>query len=427
LRALASRVLAVTRRAGDRDVVDAVGRRVYDALGALAAGMTLRPLGGLDGAGEGLLDEVRTLCAAARCTELDDIDTLSCTTPGALAVPVALAVADFRDAGSEAIVGGVLAGYEAMIAVGEAVGGPFRLREGIWPAYLAAPVAAAAATAVVLRLGERRTAHALAIAMTRAAGAAGRIAREPTSRWLTFGAAAADGVLAALAAEAGLHGDAAVTPAGARAAYDPALLAAADGAPALLHRAEAKPFCTARQTLGAVEAAREAHERLGGGRPAEVVVGVPEAYRAMVDQPRPEARLATIASAQFQIGAGLAAPERLFDVARLAVSPTPAQAAVMDVVRVQADSELTALYPSCWPARVRMRDAGGRAATALVRTPPPSGGWDALDLKHARVGCWPHGRDEARALCAGLGDAPADVANRLLQLATSTRPHEALR
>jgi 2-methylcitrate dehydratase PrpD len=425
--ALAARLLCV---ALDDDLAEVARRRVFDTLGALVAGRDVeasRALAHLTPAlGAGPLDEIRELCAATRSSEIDDIDRQSCTTPGSVAVPVALAVGAARGG---FVLEGVVAGYEAMIARGEAIDGAHAVYGGTWPSYLAAPVAAAATGARVLGLDIKRTAHALAIAATRAVGTAGRIAEEPTSRWLTYGSAAADGALAAFAAEAGMVGD--VTALDAHraprppTASDPDRSAAADvrvgDGPWRIERVDVKPFCTARQAQSAVEAARLAFAELDGAAIDDIEVGVPEAYRAMIDQPAPHGRLTSIMSAQYQIAAALADEELLFDVARRDVQLSLPARDIARVTRVVADDELSALFPAVWPARVRMRSADGREVTRVVRDPEGSPDWDALRDKHARVGAWGDGLERALAICRGLG---SDVAAR--ELLDITRIEEAV-
>src|SRR5262249_47289809 len=138
--------------------------------------------------------------------------------------------------------------YEAMVTVGELADGPQVLYRGIWPSYLAAPLAAAATAGRLLELDEDRLVDALAIAAARGSRRAGRPG-DPTSRWFLFGCAAADGVQAALAAARGLRGD-------------PALLDSVLGDRSTLNcetcaiqRVDVKPFCTARQAQAAVQGA----------------------------------------------------------------------------------------------------------------------------------------------------------------------------
>lgn len=372
---------------------DLVARRVFDTLGAVAVGARL--LYGSAGAprGLGLPETAGALCAAARCTEVDDIERRSCVTPGSVAVPVALAVASERGASGPAVLAGVAAGYEAMVAVGEAIDGARVLYRGVWPSYLAAPLAAAATAARVLELDEARFVDALSIAAARCAGSVGRPARELTSRWFLYGRAAADGVAAALAAERGVAGDPALLEAvlGAHAQGPAREIPIAVDVPAVA-RVDVKPFCTARQAQAAVEAALGAWAEIAGD-PREVdaiEVGVPEAYRGMVDQPGPRDRITSIMSAQYQIAAALTEPRLLYDVARVEPGLDAAGTALIDATTVVADPELTPLFPGVWPARVSIRLRDGREVTRQVSDPDGAGdcgpGWDWLERKHAALG-----------------------------------------
>jgi 2-methylcitrate dehydratase PrpD len=427
-----SELAARLRAAGDaRDEAlgEVVGLRVLDALGALVAGRGVAATRVIP-EDSGLLADVRRLCATVRCSEVDDFERQSCTTPGSVAVPVALLVGAARDARSPRVRAGIIAGYEAMIAIGEAIDGPHRLARGVWPSYLAAPIAAAAVTAAVLDLDEERTTHALAIAATRAVGSAGRI-QEPTSRWFTYGCAAADGVSAALAAEAGMLGDpdalAGALPAGTGVDLDASCFAAPV---ARITRVDVKPFCTARQAQAAVEAATLAHAELDGAPVAEIEVAVPAAYRAMVDQPEPGSRLTSLMSAQRQIAVALTGGAALYDVARDDLRLSAEAERIMRATRVVADDELTKLYPDVLPARVRIGAVGGGAAECLVRDPLGARerplGWAALSEKHTRIGAWgerlAHAIRLSRELGAGAGHAPA---RELLNL-TQDLPQEAV-
>lgn len=397
---LAERVLGIAGAPPDvagSPAPDLVARRVFDTLGAVAVGARL--LYGSAGAprGLGLPETAGALCAAARCTEVDDIERRSCVTPGSVAVPVALAVASERGASGPAVLAGVAAGYEAMVAVGEAIDGARVLYRGVWPSYLAAPLAAAATAARVLELDAARFVDALSIAAARCAGSVGRPAREPTSRWFLYGRAAADGVAAALAAERGVAGDPALLEAvlGVHAHGPAREIPIAVDVPAVA-RVDVKPFCTARQAQAAVEAALGAWAEVAGdsredpGEVDAIEVGVPEAYRGMVDQPGPRDRITSIMSAQYQIAAALTEPRLLYDVARAEPGLGAAGTALMDATTVVADPELTPLFPGVWPARVRIRLRDGREVTRQVSDPDGAGdwgpGWDWLERKHAALG-----------------------------------------
>src|ERR1700733_3375306 len=74
--------------------------------------------------------DVATHCALARLSEIDDIHLASTTTPGAIVVPAALPGDD-----PDALAGAILAGYEVIIRIGEAIDGAASLQRGIWPTY----------------------------------------------------------------------------------------------------------------------------------------------------------------------------------------------------------------------------------------------------------------------------------------------------
>jgi len=424
---LAARVRGVAQSPEpEPKLAEIVARRVFDTLGAVAVGAAVAgPWWELDGGAlsdRGLLATVRGLCACARASEVDDIERRSCTTPGSVAVPVALAVAGERDVTGPALLAAVAAGYEAMVAIGEAIDGPLILYRGIWPSYLAAPVAAAATAARLLELEHGRFVDALSIAAARAVGIVGRPPREPTSRWFLYGCAAADGVAAALAAERGVAGDPKVLEAilGAQTQDEFREIPAEVDLPAVA-RVDAKPFCTARQAQSAIEAARAAWAEADGA-PLEMIssieVGVPQAYRGMVDQPHPRDRVTSIMSAQFQIAAALEDPAQLYDVTRAEPRLSPRGTALMDSVRVVADPELSPLFPGVWPGRATLRLRDGRELTRRVLSPDgaagPAPGWDWLEHKHAALGGFGEELAGIAEACRGLGADPPVAARSLL-------------
>ena len=93
------------------------------------------------------------LAASCRMTEIDDIDLLSCTTPGAIVVPTVLAVLGspaVGDAVGADVLDVVARGYEIAVGLGEGIAGPSRLASGVWPSLVVAPVTAAAVTTLLL-------------------------------------------------------------------------------------------------------------------------------------------------------------------------------------------------------------------------------------------------------------------------------------
>ena len=88
----------------------------------------------------------------------------------------------------------MLAGYEATIRLGLAIKGPSVLYRGIWPTYFAAGFGTSAVAARLLRLNQKQTAHALALALTTASPSVGQHHAVTTARWLSVGNAARNGL-----------------------------------------------------------------------------------------------------------------------------------------------------------------------------------------------------------------------------------------
>src|SRR5258707_2573641 len=152
--------------------------------------------------------DVATHCALARLSEVADIHLVSTTTPGAIVVPGAVAVAAaWRNRNPDALAAAMMAGYEVMVRFGQAIDGPSVLYRGIWPTYFATPLGIAAVAARLLDLDARQCAHALALALVRSAPGTGHHNLTTTSRWLAVGQAAEAGLAAALAARAGFTSD----------------------------------------------------------------------------------------------------------------------------------------------------------------------------------------------------------------------------
>ena len=101
--------------------------------------------------------DVATHCALARLSEVDDIHLASTTTPGAIVVPGAVAVAAaLRNRDPDALAAAMIAGYEVMVRFGQAIDGPSVLYRGIWPTYFATPLGIAAVAARLLDLCDRQ-------------------------------------------------------------------------------------------------------------------------------------------------------------------------------------------------------------------------------------------------------------------------------
>jgi 2-methylcitrate dehydratase PrpD len=385
-RGMARRIRGMAVSRADR--VDAE-RYVRDWLGSMVAGGGTEIGGRLRRYAAGRPDvEGRVFLAAAlsHVTETDDLHRASTTHPGCVVVPVALLLGRDRGADGRAVLEAVLAGYEAMLRVGEALG-PAHYR--IFHNTATAGVfGAAAAAARLLGLDEDGWVWALGNAGTQAAGLWQFNADATMSKHLHAGHAAEAGLRAALLAAEGFTGPAAILE-GDRGFFrgycpDPVpdrVLADAGGWK--LRETSFKPYPSCRHTHPAIDAALELRAALGGddgglaagpGDPAgigELAGGIAAVRIAsypvaldVTDRPRPRSSYAAKFSLQYCVATTLLhgrpgldafAPERIGE-SRIR--------ALLERTSVEPDPELAAVYPERWGARVEVRLPGGGVRVA---------------------------------------------------------------
>jgi 2-methylcitrate dehydratase PrpD len=299
----------------DRTVVDQATLAVLDTLGIALAGMS-----------EPCAHAARAVaCAAAGAEEATIVvhgdrlpaqavalvngtasfahnftdTTLSCVIhAGPVVVPAALATGELAGASGAAVLAAVVAGYEVMTRVGNAINaGAARMahhRKGFHPTATCGVFGAAAAAARLLGLDLDRTVHALGIAGSLAGGLSLSL-RDGSDVWRAHGGLAAqNGLLAARLAAAGLTGPAGVLddPRGFCAAFtdgrfDADALTRDVGGPPLILDAAFKLHNVAHVwalPLDALAALRRAHG-FGPGDVAEVIVTFPEAWTAIMRDP----------------------------------------------------------------------------------------------------------------------------------------------
>lgn len=107
--------------------------------------------------------------AFGHSNESDDTHLKSPTHPGAVIVPVALALAEELDADGEALLNAVIVGYEVMLRVSYSVS-PHLITRGHHPPTAVGTFGAAATAARLLGLGLDETVNALAISGSHSAG-----------------------------------------------------------------------------------------------------------------------------------------------------------------------------------------------------------------------------------------------------------------
>ncbi len=308
--------------------------------------------------------------ALGSALEMDDIHRSAILHPAPVVIPALLALAPVGLSGA-ALLSALLAGYEATVRVGRALG-PSHYR--FWHTTATAGVfGAAAGAAAVLELDADTTAQALALAGTRSGGLwQVRHESQLGKAWHMAGAAR-EGLAAAQLAAVGLTGPLGVLdgPSGWFAATAPQANTAAideaftDGAPWLAD-VSFKPWPACRHAHPALDALMQA---CAGERPAAAdieridVHSYDDALR-FCDRPLPADEAQARFSIQHALAAWLVWGEPQLDHYADASLTDAAVAALRPLVHLHADAKLQALYPAQYAANVTvtLRDGSMLAA-----------------------------------------------------------------
>jgi 2-methylcitrate dehydratase PrpD len=342
--------------------LDAAVSFVQDWMGAYVAGWPTAPAAPLMGYAGGRSDlEGRVFLAAAlsHIAETDDLHRRSVTHPGCVVVPVALLLGRERGKGGAQVLRAVLAGYEAMIRVGNALG-PSHYR--IFHNTATAGVfGAAAAAANLLELDEDGWVWALGNAGTQAGGLWEFLTDAAMSKHLHAGMAATAGLRAALLAAHGFTGPERILE-GERGFFrgfcpdpDPSLVLEPDPGWAL-PGTSIKPWPCCRHTHPAIAAALAMRE--SGVGEGEFVLSTYGTALRVTDDPEARTPYAARFSLQFCVAAALARGSIVPDTFEGGLH-SPDIRSLMPRVRVQESPELEGAYPRRWGAVLRWTGAGG--------------------------------------------------------------------
>lgn len=335
-------------RLTDTAFATAVGRRTEQ--GSRSAGLADALYGQNSIAGRAF-----RLTAACRMTEIDDVDLLSCVTPGSIVAPTVLAVlasSEVRDRAAlslDDVLDITARGYEVALGLGECMEGPSRLAKGVWPSLSVGAVTAAVVTSLLLGESEESIERAAVVASTQSLRGNPR----GNARENLLAGAVVTGIGSALAVRRGFgvtgsRGGGALG----RLLTQPARLATQGR----IHRPTIKGFCSARQTMTAVAALQDVLAETGFSAPDidRIDVAVPHEYASMIDKSSIGTRRESLSSAQYQLALAVCFPSGLYDVSRVNLRADREFLSVMAAVHVHGTSDLSGLYPARWPARVRV-------------------------------------------------------------------------
>ena len=351
-----------------------IGLHVMDSVAAFLAGVRTKEgesLAELYGGRSDISERVAAAAAIARLSECDDIHLPSCVTPGAVVIPVALALGGSR--GEEEFNLAVAAGYAAGLRLGVGIGGAKALAAGVWPTLLAAPLMAAVTASCLSGQDQERLAHTMALALSGASGRIGRPTGAPSGRWFLLGEAVLKGLRASKAAGNGFRGDLTLLSKPwltAQAGHDAVDIGAFDSsAPASIKDVGYKPFPIARQGANAVVAFQNLLVKgLDPQRIATIEVFVPAMNAALLNRPvLDDDRLSRLSNIGFQLACAALAPELLYDPERAARPVSP----ILDLARrvsVTPASDLDAHLPHRWAARVVVNTDSQRLEETVIGT-----------------------------------------------------------
>src|SRR6266511_3881538 len=197
-----------------RHLLDTVGVMIAGAAGDVASRAeavlaTVRPAGRIPVPGRArradLIDAAFLGGTAAHGIELDDGFRQGSVHPGCVVIPAALALGCARHSDGQALMEAIVAGYEAVIAIGRACHPDLRHR-GFHPTAAVGVFGSVAAAGKMRGLSADALANALGLAASSAAGLFAFVNGGGDIKRLHAGHAAREGLQAALLAEQGVEG-----------------------------------------------------------------------------------------------------------------------------------------------------------------------------------------------------------------------------
>jgi 2-methylcitrate dehydratase PrpD len=308
--------------------------------------------------------------ALGNVLEMDDVDKRAVLHPGPVVIPAALAAAEETGAGADAFLDAVVRGYEAVIAIGRAVGpGHYRYWHNTGTC---GPFGAAAAATSLYGLGGQASSWALGLAGTQASGL-WQTRHEPASlaKQLHTARAAEAGLLAAQLAREGFAGPIFILegPQGFFAATcpgaDPEAVFDARADWAILD-VSIKPWPACRHAHAAIDAALMLRSKISTDAIAAIEVTSYPAAVDFCDKPDPK----TVIEAKFSFQHAVAVTLRDGPPVLAAFEPAaiarPDLAALRALTKVKAGEPYASAYPGRFGAEVRVRLEDGTEHVAAA-------------------------------------------------------------
>ncbi len=316
---------------------------------------------------------------AAHAVELDDVTTESSLHPGVAVIPAALALAEELQALPKTFLEAVVAGYEGMMRVGNALNPASAYARGFHPTGVAGVFGATVGAGRLLALNAEALTRAVGIAGTMASGSLEYLADGAWTKRLNPGWAGHAGITAAYLARAGFSGPTSVLEGrlGVLHAYSdaplPERLLADLGQPLQIMRVSIKPYACCRYNHGLIDCILQltrAHQ-VEPGEVERIRLGVLGGGAVLVAEPIDQKRTPhSVVDAQFS--APYAAAAALVFGSGGIDAYTPGR---LDDPRVRdlmartdcfRDPSLDAPYPRQWPASAEIHLRDGRVLSTRI-------------------------------------------------------------
>ncbi|MGH7757007.1 MAG: MmgE/PrpD family protein, partial [Vulcanimicrobiaceae bacterium] len=328
---------------------------------------------------------------AAHTLDLDDTHAASSLHPGAPVIPAALAVAETTGATGRALLAGIVAGYDVIVAIGRVADPRTEYALGFHPTATAGIFGATAAVAAVLGSSAGVVENAFGINVSQAAGTLQFLANGAWTKRLQVGLTAHNAILAHRFAVGGIVGatGALEGPHGFFHAY----CAGADARrlPALLHEAHAvettgiKPYPCCRYAHSAIDAVASLalEHDLSEREIRSVRIAIPPAGMELIGRPSEAKRHPqTVVDGQFSMHflAAVAALRRGVAWSDYGLLDDPGVIELMERIEVVEDSGLTGPM-GCAVELIARDQTHRRAVTEPPGEPERPLSWNALVAK----------------------------------------------
>jgi len=315
--------------------------------------------------------------------ELDDTHSGASVHPGAVVIPVVLAVGEAEGSTGREALEAMVAGYECMVRIGRAANPAALYDRGFHPTACTGVFGSALAAAKLKGLSEARTVNAVGIAGSFAGGNQEYLAEGVLSKRIQPGNAAQAGVVAAELAARDYTGPRTILEgeSGFFAAFsddsDPdALLATVDDDASFeVTRTGIKPHACCRYNQTPIDAVLELADEHGfdAGDVASMTIEIVDAARSIVAVPaeqkeRPGSSTAAQFSLQYSVAVALLEGQAFLEQFREPHLSDPAVYDLVDRITVEHGADLESYYPDYFPARATVETTDGETYTTLLET-----------------------------------------------------------